>query len=278
MMLTNPGVEFRQIVVLLVALAFLPAASVVAQEAGVDYTRVLLPIVSPAPTPGLNGSAWVTMLSILNNNDVPVSVYPYRYTDTFCTGCGVPRMPPGITFSPDVGADSPQQHGAFLFVDSRFINSIQITLRAHDLSRDATSFGTLLPVVREASFRRDRISLTNLPVTSTFRYTIRVYSLGSLTPASARIRVYGLHPEQKLAQIPDAKLGEVTLALTPPASPASFRPAYLELSGVNSFAGTQNYDSIRVDVEPVESGVLLWAFASVTNNTTQQVTIIEPVR
>ena len=277
-MLIHPSVLLRQAVGVWVAFAVFHASSAVAQEAGVDYTRVLLPVVSPAPTPGLNGSAWVTMLSILNNNDVPVSVYPYRYTDTFCTGCGVPRMPPGITFSPDVGSDSTQQHGGFLFVDSRFINSIQITLRAHDLSRDATSFGTLLPIVRAASFRHDRISLTNLPATSTFRFTIRVYSLGSLTSASARIRVYGLHPEQKLAQIPDAKLGEVTLALTPPASPASFRPAYLELFGVDSFAPTQNFDFIRVDVEPLESGVLLWAFASVTNNTTQQVTIIEPVR
>ena len=135
-----------------------------------------------------------------------------------------------------------------------------------------------MPVIRETAFRAGRISLTEIPVSPDFRYTIRIYSLDSSIPGSAHVRIYGLHAEQQFALAPDVALGEATLPLALPAAPADNRPGYLEVRDVSAIASITNYTAIRVDIEPVGARLLLWAFATVTSNVTQNVTVLEPVR
>ena len=163
--------------------------------------------------------------------------------------------------------------GAFLFISSDRVNDLEIQLRAYDISRDATNFGTQIPVVHEDEFvdvERDPIVLLGVPTDERFRNTLRIYSTHE---TGAIVELYS-NQQQGMLQWRRVYLS---------APGSAFEPAYAEVNDLPVGVGT-----LRVRIVPgwadgpppsppwpgPQPGI--WAFISVTNNDTQHITVISP--
>ena len=267
------------------ALAVLVSAAIPsrldAQVAGKAYTRVLIPIVLKEPLPGLQGSMWTTELTLSNTSTVPASVYPYFVNGPFCNECGPPLVAPNSTLSPIVPSAGSPLRGTFLYIEKDHLRDIQLSLRVRDVSRTSDSWGTSLPIVREERFS-DTLSIIDIPATDDFRRTLRIYGLDAADPTPVRVRLYGRNenPTDATQARQDDLLGEMTVSLMTDASQAflvdKLFPAFAEIQSLSGIASFGSYKKVRIDVTSLGTNRKIWAFVSVTANSTQHVTILEP--
>ena len=254
----------------------LSAAGAFAQPAG--FEKVLFPIVihPMEQVPGALGSQWVTDISVLNLGDVPVPLAG-QYWCFFClTAQPLQRE---VTYGSVPVPARGDIGGSFLFVDSRYLDQLRFNLRVRDVSREAEGFGSEVPVVRERDFHANGVSLLGIPNRSNLRLMLRVYGLDA-GGGDVIVRVY----EQRTALI-------VHLFSTMPVDALVAERTYtLAQIGTDTLSGVQNFPAYaqiadlpmpstplaRIDIVPLTPGLRIWAFASATNNTTQQVTVISP--
>jgi len=234
------------------------------------FERVLFPVL--VSTRGGHGSDWRSEAVISNPND--------WYEETFnniipiicvTSPCGE-RLEPGqqVKFS---GEGFP--HGVALLVPRAEAPLMAFSLRVRDVSRQADSFGTSIPVVRENQFFRGTITLLDVPVDPAFRSKLRVYGFGRpeyYPPLQARVTTVNPITHAKTSvNVPVEPTG-----CGPECAPEA--PYYAELDLPAGAAGERVdvYVNILVDpdfdVPPMRS----WAFVSVTNNKTQEVTTVIP--
>jgi len=237
--------------------------SVSAYAQAVVPEAILLPVWLLDPLEGANGSIWKTELWIRNAGQAPIKI------GIDCSIlCPEYLLAPGAADrEPTLSLRLPGDPGQYLFADSRYAGDLQISLRIRDLSRQASTWGTELPVVRGADLRVGKIGLLDVPLESRFRQTLRLYSM---TPEPIDVIVSFFEIP---AQGPEAALATRTLTIKPATDSA---PGYVQLldfvSAIPELGGRE-----RVYVE-VRSDSLLpfWGFISVTNNETQHVTTIAP--
>ena len=171
------------------------------------------------------------------------------------------------------------RRGIFYFIDRRFIDQVQISLRVQDLSRQSQTWGTALPVVRERQFVNHTVTLNDVRVDTTSRMALRIYSLDPTQPSKVKVSIFGFRAGLLANTPPDVLLGsgEFDLRRFTPIGPGADNPApdFFEVSQLESIASVAGYDRVRVDVTPLDTS-RIWAFASITNNETQHVTIIAP--
>lgn len=272
-----------KILAVLCVLLLLPATA----AAQVTAEKVLLPIVlDRAPVPGAHGSQWTTSLWISNTADQPVLIWHYDY-GCMLVLCSQPPTPPGTSFRPTNSALLPVP-GIFLYVDRAHADAVAFSLRVQDISRQAQTWGTEIPIVRERDWR-SRITLLDVPVTAGFRNLLRIYEYSDETVVPVRIRIYGISPDQRhpLSAAADPLLGETTLQVlpitayhprTPPEGPVArgYYPGYAQLADFPGSAPARGHDRIRIDVESLSPGKMIWAFVAVTNDVTQHVTLVTP--
>jgi len=148
---------------------------------------------------------------------------------------------------------------------------VHFNFRVRDLSRQASTWGTELPVVRGSEFTAAPIELLNLPTGSTFRFTVRVYAIDGPDSLAARARVYDLLSGSVLRDVP------LTLQRSSQAAffPAYF-PAYAQLDSLSSDLSNLGTDRIGIEISATDPTQALWAFATVTNNESQHVTTVTP--
>jgi IPT/TIG domain len=139
--------------------------------------------------------------------------------------------------------------GAFVTVPRRLADNVSANVRVHDATRDADSWGAEVPVVPETQFRRSVI-LPGVPADARYRTLLRVYGYGASDTT-------------------------VTIAFRDDATG--------ELLGSRTLAMQAGYAQLPIDatrprirVQVTAESSLIWAFVSITNNTTQQVTTITP--
>jgi hypothetical protein len=253
---------------------FLLTASVASAQIP-GFEKVLFPIVIQpfSPVPGALGSQWVTDLAVLNHSDVEVPLSG----SYVCFQCRTAHgLLPGVTYTLVPVVPSSKVGGSFLFVDSRYIDQVRFGLRVRDISRQ-DGFGSEVPVVREREFRADGVSLLSVPNLPNARVTLRVYGFDPALAGTVAVRVY----EQPAGQAvhvfsvmpPDSLIADRTYAVTylPPESVTDF-PRYAQISDLPLPATSL----ARIDVVPLTPGMRIWAFATVTNNDTQQFTVISP--
>lgn len=258
----------------LVVFLLFAAAGAFAQPAG--FEKVLFPIVIHPlqQTPGAFGTSWVTDVSVLNAGDVPVplaGVYS-------CFMCPTAQpLQSGVTYGIAPASPAGNLGGSFLFVDSRYAAQLRFGLRVRDVSRDAEGFGVELPVVRAGDFRGDGISLLGIPNQANLRLTLRLYALDSAA-GQVLVRIFEqrkqviIHESSQLAA--DALIAERSVTLGAPSSEldAANYPAYAQVADLPM----PPTPLARIDIVPLTPGMRIWAFASATNNSTQQVTVISP--
>jgi hypothetical protein len=152
--------------------------------------------------------------------------------------------------------------GQFLYFDRDGGDDVQFDLRLYNYSEPHASWGTRLPVVREAEFT-PQVSLINVPTGPEFRSALRIYAWSDEPPYEdlVRVRIY-THDERLLT--------DTVLRL-------QGLPKYAQiLSLADVFPEIRAVERVRVLVEANAGETKLWAFVSVTANATQQVSLVTP--
>jgi hypothetical protein len=245
------------------------------------YQRVLIPI-SVFDVPGANGALWTTELWGFNGNAADiVYVEPLPCLVISMSRCATSfALPPGRS-TRVLPYGTAQAPGVLMLVPSHLAEKTYFTLHVRDLNRQSESWGAQIPVVRERDLLISPTHMTNIPFGSDYRQTLRIYALLS-GPMSARFRV-------KLFQITgsteDRLLTEQVITFDPPPVPPPNQISsplvqltltdmfLIEIGGVNR---------VRVTIEPMTEPTALlppipyWAFVSITNNRTNEVTTVVP--
>lgn len=254
--------------------AFLCADNVFAQAA---YTRFLVPLYVP-DTPGAYGSLWQVRTWIHYRGTAEPAVVPAPYCyGTVCGGsANLYSYWPVVPLQASAGFPEP---ALLLHIDTAAANDVRISSRVRDLSRAADSAGTEIPVIREDRMPSASLALVNVPVERRFRTMLRVYALPDVAGPEVEIRYY----RQPASDGPNVdftprllKSQVIPLRMRQVGDGINLVPALAEIAGVESFPELANETAVWVEVVPRKTGMRVWALASVTNNTTQQVTIISP--
>jgi hypothetical protein len=271
--------------VLFGVVVFVGSLSVSAQQRGANYERVLVPIVIRNEVPGAYGSRWATRLAITNTAAQPVDVLGYEWAPRGCIilCADQPLTQPGVTFYPALLSGQFTQ-GAILLIDRRAANDIAVNLRVQDVSRASQTWGTEIPVIREAGLFRSRFTILDVPVEQRFRQSLRFYDPDARSDARAIVRFYRVTPtidttyDATNPPRSDTLLGQRTIALQieQRAGGPMFDLGYAEISNLAGLPELQGVDRVRIEIEPATSNLRLWAFVSVTNNETQHVTVLTP--
>lgn len=254
----------RSALAVLAVLLFSPPGS--AQE----YERILLPVVV-ATTPGAYGSIWSTSLIAHNGADTAAQFeYPF--------GCrlGACLFPTDV--APHETSDLPllwrppaATPGLLVYVSQPQSPSFTFNLRTQDLSRQALTWGTEIPAVRESEARSGVTHLLNIPTDDRFRILLRVYDFDSRPQSIVHVRV--------LPVTSNVAIAELDLALAIPSEQnfdRPYYPGYASLQSIVEIPGVAAQQQVRIEITPVTEGLRYWAFVSVTNNETQHVTTISP--
>jgi hypothetical protein len=241
------------------------------------FERFLLPIYLPHPVHGIAGSVWNTTLSIQNPSSSEFHIEwcspdpgegcqaILRASARLASGETQDGLPP-----PEVGV-----HGRVLYItplsqpagDPRVL---EFHLRVFDSSRSDLNSGTEIPVVRQRDFRRTTAHLLNVPIHAKFRLLLRVYEM-DLPQAEFAIRVY----DHDFGTFVSER--RMTIRVPRPESTFRFMPAYGDIGDLADVPRPLGFPvRLRIEVEPLTPGSAFWTFVSVTNNDTQQITLVTP--
>jgi hypothetical protein len=189
----------------------------------------------------------------------------------------------------DVVAMDPLNEGnlpaAVLWRNRLNANYDTMHLRIRDINREQdASWGTELPIVRETDLRAHQLHLLDIPTDHRFRISLRIYTVAPFDTtarlATFAIEVHRLDPccdtgsRQQLVDINAPALrgfGVGTFVRT--------QPGYLELNDfLASWPEVADARLVRITIKAVNDTrpPLFWAFASITHNTTQHVTLVTP--
>jgi hypothetical protein len=207
------------------------------------FERVLVPLWFSGP--GSFGSNWTTELATYSEGRVD-AWRPLSAPATARLG--------GVLFFPSRGSSA----------------NLHFGLLVRDTTRQAEGWGSEIPVIRESEFRTGNIELLNVPVYSRFRQTLRIYNVDSVA-GGVVVGIYTMNGRELV-------LTTVDLRSSAPCAPfepcASDEPAFGVIHNLAAtFPQIAGEERVRVQVRPNGRG---WAFVSITNNETQQVTTITP--
>lgn len=240
--------------------------------------KFLIPIFLQGAVPGAHESSWVSEMQMLNTGNSAATIENYGGLCPF-DPCPPKSLPPGVsipvTSIRDMSGSDPNP-GALLFIKPEYAGQFAFQLRVRDTSRSEESWGTSLPVVHESDTRKVQ-HLLNVPLVPGFRLMLRVYSIPEnpsvRVPERVSVRIYGsTEATFPYPDTPDPLLAEFDLLLT--GGEASSQPTYGEMPGLSAIPGLAGWDLVRLELVSTERPI--WGMVSVTNNDTQEVTIIVP--
>lgn len=237
------------------------------------YARLLIPVTA-VEINGANGSVWTTEFRIFNGGDTNlflIGPFPFISLSPFVQDNQVAaRETRRLSLEPN----APGFDGAFVFMPAELADGLSMVLRARDISRNAQSYGTSIPIVTESEFK-NTIRLIDVPTDSAYRVTMRIYGA---TPIRHSVLVSVFIPG-RVQPIDEyvVNLGESHVS----GLDADFmRPAYAQIDPLSNAVRAAG-PAIRIEISNFSDIVSpppppIWAFVSISNNVTQQVTVISP--
>ncbi len=229
--------------------------------ANAQFTQVLVPIVT-ANTGGAFDSVWTSEAAVFNNSAGRVVInLDYRCSQLCTSGFIIEPSSGGIL--PIVPESAP---AALIRVPVESVDSVEFALRVRDVSRQSDSWGTEVPVVWEDRAFRHPFDLLNVPLQPRFRQMLRIYDFEDRTGGTVRVQYYDMTTGQLLKDSLVALLAPIGF----------FTPAYLQVDLFSQLGDLANVDRLRVRISPTNDTQRLWAMISVTNNVTQEVTMVPP--
>ena len=256
-------------------LPFLPAAF--GQTATCHKFLIPIPL---GDHPGANASLWRNELWIRNDSENPVRIYRRDFEAIPGTRgfriVDVPNAPvPAFTtlkVEPLPDRES-SVNSEFVYVDDASAEQVYLQARTHDVNRNQASAGTRIPIIASTAARM-RQQLLNVPIDGRYRYALRVYTFDHATDITVtpenRMRIFDLASDTLLVDEPLQFNGfedEGTCPGLPypyPNIATNVRLDRPELMGK------------QVRIEIVSNLYFFWVMLSMTNNSTNEVTIITP--
>jgi hypothetical protein len=230
-----------------------------------DYERVLFPLSLYAR--GANGSEWISELLIRNDGEVTVPVKPeLTMPDSPVTPIATPLYPGELYMF----QWEPEDNGVYFWVARGLERDLSYATHAIDVSRAAVDAGAEVPVVR-AENTSSEIRLRAVPVRNGYRGKLRVYNFDPENGKEVTVRFTDRNGGVIVAKTLTLNGAEVCAA-----SPCfASQPPFASLDFTNlSELDSHPWADITITAETRDTR--LWAFASVTNNTTQHVTLYTP--
>lgn len=227
------------------------------------FERILVPVVFEGP--GAGGSQWTTDAYIQNRSNFAAPFFNPPTAQLPCAlpeGCTPPFLAAGATWK------IPASYPTGLYVYPARGTDVRLNVLVRDLSRQSEALGTEVPVVRENDWYSRGITLLNVPGDPRFRVTIRVYLEGDVDRfRHVPVRVFRLTGTEPL----------LTMDLSLDRSYNGTIPATNWIPNLHSLlTNVAPTEPLRVEIDPPQTGERFWAFATVTNNATQHVTVISP--
>jgi hypothetical protein len=267
---------------------FLVAANLFAANPTTDplsYDRLLVPLLTQ-PIFGANGSEFRTELRVWNKSTTE-TLQLYGIEPSCLITC--PVWDSNLPFEVPVWSSQQQEPpqlapngnpGRFVYVSKSQSDQVAMNLRAFDVSRSASNFGTQIPVVLDRDFSNERIVLPGVPMANNlFRKTLRIYSTVAVKVAlsyQGTVVFSGPPP-------PGILLPQI-VTLRPGAN--LFEPAFATVTDFPDYSPFASGDTmLTLVIEPIPDCPIcplphvtapIWAFISVTNNETQHITTISP--
>lgn len=258
--------------------AILTTAAVAAQ-AQLEYARYFVPFApTAAELPGSHGSAWKTELWFAYSGDTYSHIRPHP-------GCRFFECPdemlvePGRAPLPFLPMPLYANSGVILHVNRAHAHEFSFSLRVTDISRGAGSAGTEVPVVPEEDLSSGALNLIDVPLRHNYRVMLRVMGLPEVDDPVVEIRYY--HRDD----IDENGYDDTPVLLRTDRIPLQrfgasgefwFQPAVARVAEVESFPEFAGSNALWIEVVPIAPNLKIWAFVSVTNNQTQQVTLVSP--
>jgi hypothetical protein len=230
-----------------------------------NWERVIIPVAVKSLA-GNFGSLWTTDIAAFNAGNSQIHL-----EDCIAGTCVGPSNNPPLApgqaryFNFQYLFDAP---AAIVWVPQTEIGGLRLSARFRDLSRQAETFGSELPIVRESEIGTGTLHILDIPTDERFRVNLRVYDIDARRNNSISVRVISMN-------------GEESLALTAPVAMHIAEEQVDELYGyaqvsLDSVIATSRFPTVRIEVTASDPATRLWGFVSVTNNETQQTTIVSP--
>lgn len=215
------------------------------------------------------------MFWILNRGTEPLLV----------RGAGPPPPPLGFALPADEDLLVPSQNTLFyvpntpvlalglpsaklLHVDDARAADLEVNLRILEITRQSPAAGTQIPAVHESAAPTKAIDLLGVQTNESFRALLRVYDFEPAAGHSVLVRFY-LATASLTTAATDQLLSETTLTFQVPSDTFNY-PGYAEMYV------PIDVSPVRIEIVPLTEGLHFWAFASVTNKSTQQVALVTP--
>ena len=252
-----------------------------------DYERVLIPVFFSGP--GANGAQWETAIDVnASVQEVRLAEPALIYTsESQCNGVPCSCASTLLEARRSARLCSGLEHAAGLLLwvpRTARPKDLNFSVRVRDTSKNATSAGTYVPVVWERELSAEPMVLLDVPVDSRFRSSLRIYDAFGF-PYEVIVKIYDMAEYRGRGAQPLVVTG-VDLADPNPAGFTRFirRPAFTMIGDlVAAYPQLAGHSSVAIEVQGTQPRVSpplptdrFYALASVTNNTTQEVTIIAP--
>jgi hypothetical protein len=220
------------------------------------FEPILFPVSFQGP--GALGSQWVTENFISSES-------PAFFRDR-------PACCSSVITSPVQLLNDANPWGRVLYAIRGTADSLHLASRIRDTSRQAQTAGTEVPVVRERDFRSG-LTFMNVPVDARYRVMLRLWSIGD--------DPYSNNP-QFTVKVPVSLLSTPVPFLPIPMTKIAGTAMWFGSIDVTSLLTRTPSNPNTLQVYPSASGSnaaplafpRIWGMLSITNNDTQQVTII----
>jgi len=254
----------RQLIFILFFMSFV-------QQAFGAEVKILLPVTRVfGGLPGAYGSVWDSEITAVNRGAMTLRVL-FNGAAPACPAPPCP-FPAPVPISPQstvvllAWAPVPRVVGGFATLDANGATDLVLQTRVFDISRESTNWGAYVPTVPELAAERTVVDFPAVATAAPFRATLRIYDFDPDSTHQARVRVF------RKNFIGDELIQQKVVSLQATLDPALF-PGEAEID-LSSIAPQEQ--TVRVQVSPITQGLRYWPMISVTNNTTQYLTILTP--
>lgn len=231
------------------------------------YDRYLVPVIA-RDVPGAGGSLWWSELTLRNAG--------FNAPFTIICPCpdSVAVIPLLSSIRPQLAPRGDGAEGAYIYVPKDV--QAGMSLRVRDVSRNAQSFGDEIPIASERGYRSP-LHLVDVPTDPQYRATLRIYDgpemveVGVYTDDGREIERYWVELRGVVHAVPEKF----------PLHPVSYAQVDLLTPAVRAAGGRVHVAvysvMLNTGISPPPP-IPVWGFISLTNNATQQVTVISPQR
>jgi hypothetical protein len=232
-----------------------------------ELERILLPVAGSGPGP--SSARFEAEISITNASDETVPVMGAAVPQNLgISPVPIPVVPPHTTgIFTDRLSNQPGHAGAFIYVPARLARDVITKVRVHDTSRDVSSFGVEIPAVSDLDFA-ESVRLTGIPTDARSRSTLRVYAYTAKNFGPVTLRVRDDADGTLLVTVP--------VSLNAVLSEEEILPASAQISLDPIIAPLRSHARLRIDIADSDAIRPIWAFISITNNQTQEITLVTP--